>query len=82
MNSERSSAAEMTSYNEPCKISTIIDIKDSFELQPIPGSVQCCMQDTFARARTRPMQYAAARPSARATIGYLVYNKAVDSSIL
>ena len=31
-----------------------------------------CMQDTFARARTRPKgRY---RPSARATIGYLVYN--------
>ena len=30
-----------------------------------------CMQDSFARARTRPK---AARPSARATIGYLVYN--------
>ena len=30
------------------------------------------MQDSFARARTRPN--AAARPSARATIGYLVYN--------
>ena len=29
------------------------------------------MQDSFARARTRPK---AARPSARATIGYLVYN--------
>ena len=33
----------------------------------------CCMQDTFTRARTRPKGYAAARPSARATIGYLVY---------
>ena len=30
-----------------------------------------CMQDSFARTRTRPK---AARPSARATIGYLVYN--------
>ena len=29
-----------------------------------------CMQDTFARAT----HSAAARPSARATIGYLVYN--------
>ena len=33
-----------------------------------------CMQDTFARA-THPA-YAAARPSARATIGYLVYKRA------
>ena len=32
-----------------------------------------CIQDSFARARTRPKGYAAARPSARATIGYLVY---------
>ena len=31
------------------------------------------MQDTFARTRTRPEGYAAARPSARATIGYLVF---------
>ena len=31
-----------------------------------------CMQDTFARATHSA--YAAARPSARATIGYLVYN--------
>ena len=31
-----------------------------------------CMQDTFARATH--VAYAAARPSARATIGYLVYN--------
>ena len=30
-----------------------------------------CMQDTFARATH--LAYAAARPSARATIGYLVY---------
>ena len=29
------------------------------------GSIYLCMQDSFARARTRP--------SARATIGYLVY---------
>ena len=29
--------------------------------------INACMQDSFARARTRP------RPSARATIGYLVY---------
>ena len=32
------------------------------------------MQDTFARTRTRPKLYAAAKPSARASIGYLVYN--------
>ena len=38
------------------------------------------MQDTFARARTRPKGYAAARPSARATIGYLVY-KGFDLSV-
>ena len=30
------------------------------------------MQDTFARARIRPK---AARPSARATIGYLIYKQ-------
>ena len=30
--------------------------------------IECCMQDTFARAT-----HSAARPSARATIGYLVY---------
>ena len=33
------------------------------------------MQDTFARARARPKGHAAARPSARAKIGYIVYNK-------
>ena len=32
------------------------------------------MQDTFARARPRALGLKAARPSARATIGYLVYN--------
>ena len=37
----------------------------------ISNNPQSCMQDSFARARTRPK---AARPSARATIGYLVYN--------
>ena len=47
-------------------------------------SAYACMQDSFARARTRPSAratigylvykaYAAARPSARATIGYFVY---------
>ena len=35
------------------------------------GRVDICMQDTFARAKHSA--YAAARPSARATIGYLVY---------
>ena len=35
------------------------------------------MQDSFARARTRPN--AAARPSARATIGYLVYKHRVNN---
>ena len=45
------------------------------------------MQDSFARARTRPKGYAAARPSARATIGYLVYKRALlvtsqNSSVL
>ena len=34
-----------------------------------------CMQNTFARATHSA--YAAARPSARATIGYLVYKKFV-----
>ena len=34
--------------------------------------IKHCMQDTFARATHSA--YAAARPSARATIGYLVYN--------
>ena len=37
----------------------------------LPGA-DSCMQDTFARATHSA--YAAARPSARATIGYLVYN--------
>ena len=38
------------------------------------------MQDSFARARTRPKGLnAAARPSARATIGYLVYNERLNS---
>ena len=37
------------------------------------------MQDTFARACTRGLKaIAAARPSARATIGYLVYKDNVD----
>ena len=36
-----------------------------------------CLQDTIARARTRPKGLAAARPSARATIGFLVYKKNV-----
>ena len=36
-----------------------------------------CMQDSFARARTRPK---AARPSARATIGYLVYNFGIQDT--
>ena len=35
------------------------------------GRYRGCMQDTFARATHSA--YAAARPSARATIGYLVY---------
>ena len=34
-----------------------------------------CMQDTFARAT-----HSAARPSARATIGYLVYNDLLRTS--
>ena len=34
-----------------------------------------CMQDTFARANTRQSSYAAARPSARTTIMYLVYKR-------
>ena len=39
------------------------------------------MQDTFARARTRPLKaYAAARPSARATIGYLVFKYIINLS--
>ena len=35
-----------------------------------------CMHDTFARAKHSA--YAAARPSARATIGYLVYKQFVS----
>ena len=31
--------------------------------------INSCVQDNFARARTRPKR---ARPSARATIGYLI----------
>ena len=34
--------------------------------------IWACMQDTFARARNRPKGYAAARPSAPATIGYIL----------
>ena len=36
--------------------------------------VVCCMQDTFARATH------SARPSARATIGYLVYKVVCETS--
>ena len=39
-----------------------------------------CMQDTFARATHSA--YAAARPSARATIGYLVYNSNYSLTII
>ena len=42
------------------------------EDNPSNNTVTDCMQDTFARATHSA--YAAARPSARATIGYLVYN--------
>ena len=44
-------------------------------LQRVIISACVCMQDSFARARTRP------RPSARATIGYLVYNACVHSDL-
>ena len=44
----------------------------TFEGVPDPGCPPVpCMQDTFTRATHSA--YAAARPSARATIGYLVY---------
>ena len=49
---------------------------------PQKSAACSCMQDTFARARTRPKGYAAARPSARATIGYLVYNACSDPLLL
>ena len=39
-----------------------------------PSARNDCMQDNFARARTRP-KIKTARPSARATIGYLVYKR-------
>ena len=38
------------------------------------------MQDTFARATHSA--YAAARPSARATIGYLVYNPPIKNTLI
>ena len=41
-----------------------------------------CMQDSFARACTRPKGLTAARPSARATIGYLVYKELSSFSSL
>ena len=48
-----------------------LELLINFKAVECKSKLCCCMQDTFARATHSA--YAAARPSARATIGYLVY---------